>query len=133
MATDQGPVVQSARLRSELVRLRRGSGLAQEEVAENLEWSSSKIIRMEDVPRSCGNDFEQSLAQFYFIIKSWLKEFRTSSRFISKRSRTVDRRGHIINFASKASIRNESRKVLLNYPSGQDRSLLEFSLFCAAN
>ena len=47
MATDQGPVVQSALLRGELVRLRRESGLTQEQVAADLEWSPSKLIRVE--------------------------------------------------------------------------------------
>jgi transcriptional regulator with XRE-family HTH domain len=47
MATDQGPVVQSALLRGELVRLRRESGLTQEQVASGLEWSPSKLIRIE--------------------------------------------------------------------------------------
>jgi transcriptional regulator with XRE-family HTH domain len=47
MTADQGPVVQSALLRSELVRLRRESGLTQEQVAEALEWSPSKLIRVE--------------------------------------------------------------------------------------
>lgn len=47
MATDQGPVVQSALLRNEIVRLRRESGLTQEQVAADLEWSPSKLIRIE--------------------------------------------------------------------------------------
>lgn len=47
MATDQGPVVQSALLRNELVRLRRESSLTQEQVASDLEWSPSKLIRVE--------------------------------------------------------------------------------------
>ena len=47
MATDQGPVVQSALLRGELVRLRKESGLTQEQVAGQLEWSPSKLIRVE--------------------------------------------------------------------------------------
>ena len=47
MASDQGPVVQSAILRSELVRLRKENGITQEQVAENLEWSASKLIRVE--------------------------------------------------------------------------------------
>jgi transcriptional regulator with XRE-family HTH domain len=47
VATDQGPVVQSALLRGELVRLRRESGLTQEQVAGELEWSPSKLIRVE--------------------------------------------------------------------------------------
>jgi transcriptional regulator with XRE-family HTH domain len=47
VATDQGPVVQSALLRGEIVRLRRESGLTQEQVAADLEWSPSKLIRVE--------------------------------------------------------------------------------------
>jgi transcriptional regulator with XRE-family HTH domain len=47
MATDQGPVVQSALLRSELIRLRKDSGLTQEQVAGALDWSPSKLIRVE--------------------------------------------------------------------------------------
>ena len=47
MPADQGPVVQSALLRGELVRLRRESGLTQEQVASDLEWSPSKLIRVE--------------------------------------------------------------------------------------
>lgn len=47
MATDQGPVVQSALLRSELVRLRKESTLTQERVAGDLAWSPSKLIRLE--------------------------------------------------------------------------------------
>jgi len=47
MATDQGPVVQSMLLRGELVRLRKESGLTQEQVAGSLEWSPSKLIRVE--------------------------------------------------------------------------------------
>ncbi|HEY1703001.1 MAG TPA: helix-turn-helix transcriptional regulator [Trebonia sp.] len=47
MASDQGPVVQSALLRTELIRLRKESGLTQEQVASGLDWSPSKLIRVE--------------------------------------------------------------------------------------
>lgn len=47
MATDKGPVVQSALLRGELVRLRRNSGRTQEQVVSVLRWSASKLIRVE--------------------------------------------------------------------------------------
>jgi transcriptional regulator with XRE-family HTH domain len=47
MTTDQGPVVNSAQLRGELVRLRREGGLTQQQVAKELEWSTSKLIRIE--------------------------------------------------------------------------------------
>lgn len=47
MAADQGPIVASAVLRGELVRLRKASKLTQEDVARDLEWSPSKLIRVE--------------------------------------------------------------------------------------
>ncbi|MFC5748353.1 helix-turn-helix domain-containing protein [Actinomadura rugatobispora] len=47
MASDQGPIVQSALLRGELVRLRKEKGMTQEQVARALEWSPSKLIRVE--------------------------------------------------------------------------------------
>lgn len=47
MAGDQGPVVQSALLRGELVRLRKDREMTQEHVAHRLEWSPSKLIRIE--------------------------------------------------------------------------------------
>jgi transcriptional regulator with XRE-family HTH domain len=47
MVSDQGPVVQSALLRGELVRLRKDRGLTQQQVAGELEWSPSKLIRIE--------------------------------------------------------------------------------------
>lgn len=47
MAADQGPVVQSALLRSDLIRLRKDKGFTQEMVARDLEWSPSKLIRVE--------------------------------------------------------------------------------------
>src|SRR5215472_17395593 len=47
MPSDQGPAVQSALLRDELVRLRKNRGLTQQQVAAALEWSPSKLIRVE--------------------------------------------------------------------------------------
>jgi transcriptional regulator with XRE-family HTH domain len=47
MASDQGPVIQSALLRGELVRLRKERSLTQQQVAGAMEWSPSKLIRVE--------------------------------------------------------------------------------------
>jgi transcriptional regulator with XRE-family HTH domain len=47
MATDHGPVVNGAQLRSELTRLRRASGYTQKQIAKELQWSPSKLIRLE--------------------------------------------------------------------------------------
>ena len=48
MAIDQGPVVQSALLRGELVRLRKDRGFTQEQVAAGLDWSHAKLMRLEN-------------------------------------------------------------------------------------
>jgi transcriptional regulator with XRE-family HTH domain len=47
MVSDRGPVVQSALLRSELIQLRKDCGLTQQQVARAMEWSTSKLIRVE--------------------------------------------------------------------------------------
>jgi len=47
MASDQGPIVQSLLLRTELVRLRNDLDLTQEVVARSLDWHPSKIMRIE--------------------------------------------------------------------------------------
>lgn len=47
MANDHGPVVQSALLRDELVRLRTRADLALDQVAADLGWVPSKLIRLE--------------------------------------------------------------------------------------
>ena len=47
MPGDQGPAVQGALLRHELIRLRTKRGLTQQQVAAALEWSPSKLIRVE--------------------------------------------------------------------------------------
>lgn len=43
----RGPVIQGALLRRRLAELRRQRGLTQDEVAEHLEWHTSKLIRIE--------------------------------------------------------------------------------------
>jgi transcriptional regulator with XRE-family HTH domain len=47
MAQLETPVTQQRRLRAELKRAREQSGLTQREVAEALDWSPSKVIRIE--------------------------------------------------------------------------------------
>src|SRR5256885_4093000 len=47
MAQLETPVTQQRRLRAELKRAREQSGMTQKEVAEALDWSPSKVIRIE--------------------------------------------------------------------------------------
>ena len=48
MIHDAGPVVQRRRLRAELRQARQDAGLTQEMVAEAMDWSLSKLIRIEN-------------------------------------------------------------------------------------
>jgi transcriptional regulator with XRE-family HTH domain len=67
MAQDQGPVVQSALLRGELVRLRKEKNLTQEQVARTLDWSPSKLIRIEGGKSSISKTDLQALLRQYGV------------------------------------------------------------------
>ncbi|TYB49731.1 helix-turn-helix domain-containing protein [Actinomadura chibensis] len=67
MTSDQGPIVQSALLRAELVRLRKEKGLTQEHVAGELEWSPSKLIRVEGGKNSITRTDLQALLAVYGV------------------------------------------------------------------
>lgn len=74
MAVDHGPVVQSALLRAELVRLRREQKQTQEHVAHELEWSSSKLIRIEGGKNSISRTDLQALLLFYGVTSTTQQE-----------------------------------------------------------
>ena len=84
MAADQGPVVQSALLRGELVRLRRESGLTQEQIASDLEWSPSKLIRAEGGRTSITSADLDALLTRYEVTaqggRDWLQALNRGAR-----------------------------------------------------
>lgn len=67
MATDQGPVVQRAILTNELVRMRKEAKKVQEEVARALDWSPSKLIRIEGGTVGISTTDLQALLRHYGI------------------------------------------------------------------
>ncbi|MBE1531728.1 helix-turn-helix domain-containing protein [Actinomadura algeriensis] len=67
MTSDQGPIVQSALLRTELVRLRKEKGVTQEQVARRLEWSPSKLIRIEGGKNAITRTDLQALLAVYDV------------------------------------------------------------------
>ncbi|MEV5826071.1 helix-turn-helix transcriptional regulator [Spirillospora sp. NPDC052242] len=67
MTSDQGPIVQSALLRTELVRLRKEKGVTQEQVARRLEWSPSKLIRIEGGKNAITRTDLQALLSVYDV------------------------------------------------------------------
>lgn len=81
MANDQGPVVQSALLRSELIRLRKESGLTQEQVAADLDWSPSKLIRVEGGRSSITKvDLDALLTKYRVTSESQRERLQTLNR-----------------------------------------------------
>lgn len=87
MATDQGPVVQSAALRSELVRLRKESGQTQEQVAAELEWSPSKLIRVEGGRSSITKvDLDALLARYGVTSESTRERLQALNRGARERA-----------------------------------------------
>jgi transcriptional regulator with XRE-family HTH domain len=87
VATDQGPVVQSAQLRGELVRLRKESGLTQEQVAADLEWSPSKLIRVEGGRSSITKvDLDALLAKYGVTSESTRERLQVLNRGARERA-----------------------------------------------
>src|SRR6266700_7222719 len=96
MASDQGPVVQSAVLRSELVRLRKERGLTQEHVAKNLEWSPSKLIRVEGGRSSITKvDLDALLARYGVTSESHRDKLHALNKGARERAWWDDFRGDI--------------------------------------
>jgi|tagenome__1003787_1003787.scaffolds.fasta_scaffold20739417_1 transcriptional regulator with XRE-family HTH domain len=67
MASSQGPVVQRAILTSELVRIRKEAKKVQEEVARALDWSPSKLIRIEGGAVGISTTDLQALLRHYGV------------------------------------------------------------------
>lgn len=67
MATSQGPVVARAILTNELVRIRKEAKKVQEEVARALDWSPSKLIRIEGGTVGISTTDLQALLRYYGI------------------------------------------------------------------
>jgi transcriptional regulator with XRE-family HTH domain len=98
MANDQGPVVQSALLRSELIRLRKESGLTQETVAQNLDWSPSKLIRVEGGRSSITKtDLDALLKEYSISSESHRERLQALNRGAKERAWWVSYRDEMIN------------------------------------
>lgn len=67
MSTDQGPLVQRALLSVELGKIRRERRLKQEQVAKALDWSSSKLIRIEGGSVGISTTDLQALLRYYDV------------------------------------------------------------------
>jgi transcriptional regulator with XRE-family HTH domain len=96
MANDQGPVVLSALLRTELIRLRKESGLTQEAVAQNLDWSPSKLIRIEGGRSSITKtDLDALLKEYGISSESHRERLQALNRGAKERAWWVSYRDEI--------------------------------------
>ena len=96
MAADQGPVVQSALLRSELVRLRKERGLTQQQVARELEWSASKLIRVEGGASSITKvDLDALLSEYGVTSESHRERLQSLNRGAKERGWWDSYRDHV--------------------------------------
>jgi transcriptional regulator with XRE-family HTH domain len=87
MPSDQGPVVQSAILRGELVRIRKDRSLTQQQVAASLEWSPSKLIRVEGGGSSITKvDLDALLSEYGVTSESYRERLHTLNRGARERA-----------------------------------------------
>jgi transcriptional regulator with XRE-family HTH domain len=81
------PAVQRRRLRAELRRTRLGAGLTQEQVAAAMDWSLSKLIRIENGTVGIStNDLKAILAYYEITDEKRTTEFLALSRGSKERS-----------------------------------------------
>jgi transcriptional regulator with XRE-family HTH domain len=87
MAEVEGSVIQRGRLTRELRRIRKDSGMTQEQVAVAMEWSLSKLIRIEGGGVSISVSDLKSLLSLYKIAdESYVDELVTLARAARQRS-----------------------------------------------
>ena len=67
MADGGSPLVQRRRLRAELKKARQTSGLTQDQVADEMDWSLSKIIRIESGSSGISANDLKALLQLYGV------------------------------------------------------------------
>jgi transcriptional regulator with XRE-family HTH domain len=77
------PAVTRRRLRTELRRARLDAGLTQEQTARAMDWSLSKLIRIENGTNNISTNDLKALAEYYQIsdekqVEEWLALARTS-------------------------------------------------------
>jgi transcriptional regulator with XRE-family HTH domain len=84
---EPGPAVQRRRLRMELRRTRLDADLTQEKVADAMDWSPSKLIRIENGSVSISTNDLKALLQYYNISgKERVAQLLSMSRAARKRS-----------------------------------------------
>lgn len=87
MAEVQGSVIQRGRLTRELRRIRKDAGMTQEQVAASMEWSLSKLIRIEGGGVSISvSDLRSLLAHYQIADENYVDELVGLARAARQRS-----------------------------------------------
>jgi transcriptional regulator with XRE-family HTH domain len=88
VSDNPSPAVQRRRLRAELRRARLGAGLTQEQVAKAMDWSLSKLIRIENGTTATisTNDLKAILAHYKVTDEASTAEFLALARASRERS-----------------------------------------------
>ncbi|MWK34852.1 helix-turn-helix domain-containing protein [Actinomadura sp. J1-007] len=86
MAAAESPTVRQRRLRVELRRSRDGSGLTQDQVAESLDWSLSKVIRIESGAVNISTTDLRALLSLYGVAEERIAELVTLARAARERA-----------------------------------------------
>jgi transcriptional regulator with XRE-family HTH domain len=125
-AASQDPMVQGRRLRSELRRARQAANLTQKDVADALEWSTSKLIRIERGPVGISITDLRALLQHYQIDdKKRVDELVEMAR-ISKRPAWWTKYKHIMDSQFIALLGYEaSATIIRQYHGGLVPGLLQ--------
>jgi len=79
MVDGGSPLVQRRRLRSELRSAREAKGLTQDQVAHEMDWSLSKIIRIEGASSSISANDLKALLSLYGLTRFYRSRKRAGS------------------------------------------------------
>ena len=121
MSDSLGPVVQRRRLRTELRRARQEAGLTQEAVAAEMDWSLSKIIRIETGSVGIStNDLTALLRLYHFVDAARIRELVALAREARQQSWWSKYRGSVppaffqfIEYEAAASFIREYQPLLI--------------------
>lgn len=113
MTNDQGPVVQSAMLRAELIDLRRERNLTQEAVARELDWHPTKIIRIEGGKSRISKTDLQALLREYGVASQSRQERLLALAQGAREPAWWDRYRDVINDATVSYIGHESGAAVI--------------------
>lgn len=121
MAEVEGSVVQRGRLTRELRRIRKDTGLTQEQVAASMEWSLSKLIRIEGGGVNISvSDLKSLLSQYKISDEEQVEELLSLARaarqkawFTAFRDATSPQYVNFVGYESAASIVRQFEPTLI--------------------